>query len=68
MKMGEVVETLSHPINGKNGRTDHGGRLSTQIFPLKIFSCKAHIDPNSLLTEECMYRLTKEYADVKILL
>jgi hypothetical protein len=66
MEMGEVLETSSHPINGKNGRTGHGGRLPAESSPVNGFSCKAHTDLISLLTEECKCRLIEEDADAKL--
>jgi hypothetical protein len=62
---GVVVETSSHPINGKHGRPGRGGRLSAQSSPVDRFSCKAHADLSSRLTEECMHSLTEEDADGK---
>jgi hypothetical protein len=64
--MGEVVETSSHPINGKHGRTGRGGRLSAQSSPVNGFSCKAHTDLILHLTEECKCSLTEEDADVSL--
>jgi hypothetical protein len=49
---GVVVETSSHPINGKHGRTGRGGRLSAQSSHVDGFSCKSHTDLSSRLTEE----------------
>jgi hypothetical protein len=39
---GVVVETSSHPINGKHGEKGCGGRLSIQSFLVDGFSCKTH--------------------------
>jgi hypothetical protein len=37
-EMGEVVETSSHPINGKHGGDDHGkAELSARGSPVKWF-------------------------------
>jgi hypothetical protein len=66
MKLGKVVETSFFHINIKHGRTGCGSRPSFQSSPISGLSCKAHTDPNSRLTEECMYRMTKEYADAKL--
>jgi hypothetical protein len=42
MEMGEVVETSSHPINGKQAEDDRECRLTIQSFLLDGFSCKTH--------------------------
>jgi hypothetical protein len=65
MKMGDVVETSFHPINGKHGKVGRGGKLSAQSSPIKGFSCKDHTDLILCLTEECKCSLTKEDADIK---
>jgi hypothetical protein len=40
--MGEVVETLSHPINGKQAEDDRECRLTIQSFVLDRFSFKTY--------------------------
>jgi len=65
MKMGEVVETLSHPINGKNGITGRGCTLSAESSPINGFSCKAHTNIILHLTDECKCSLIEKYADNK---
>jgi hypothetical protein len=66
MEVGKVVETSHHHINENHGRTSHGGRLSAQSSLVSRFSCKAHIDLSSRLTEGYMHRLIEEDADTKI--
>jgi hypothetical protein len=66
MEMGQVVETSSHPINGKHRRAGHEGRLSVESSPINGFFCKAHIDLRSHLTEECKCRLIEEDADANV--
>jgi hypothetical protein len=65
MEMGEVVETLFHSINRKNGKFGHGGRLSAQSSPLNGFLYESHTDLILRPTEECKCSLTEEYADVE---
>jgi len=66
MEIGEVVETLFHPVNGKHGSVSHGGRLSTRGLPVNEFSCKTHTDMRSRLTKECKCKVAKEGAYVKL--
>jgi hypothetical protein len=37
MKMGKVVETSFHHINGKHGKSDCGGQTVSQKFPVMDF-------------------------------
>jgi hypothetical protein len=60
---GVVVETTSHPINGKYGRVGRGGRLSAQISLVDRFSCKSHTDLRLCLTKECIHSLIEEEED-----
>jgi len=43
--MGMIVETSSHPINGKHAESGREGRLSIRSFLMEKFSCKAHNCP-----------------------
>jgi hypothetical protein len=65
MQIGEVFEISFHPIDGKHGSVDRGGRLSTRGLPVNEFSCKTHTDLRSCLTEECKCSLTEEDVDAK---
>jgi hypothetical protein len=40
MKMGKVVETSFHHINGKNGKFGHGGQAVSQKFLVMDFLVK----------------------------
>jgi hypothetical protein len=40
MKMGKVVETSFHHINGKHGKSGHGGQTVSQKFPVMDFLVK----------------------------
>jgi hypothetical protein len=60
MKMGKVVETSFHHINGKHGRSGHGGQDCQPKVPCHGFSGEAHTDLILRLTEECKCSLTEE--------
>jgi hypothetical protein len=64
--MGEVVETLFHPINRKHGKVGRGGRLSAKSSPVKRCSYKAHTDLSSRPTEECKCILKEEDTNAKL--
>jgi hypothetical protein len=64
--MGKVVETSFHHLNGKHGRTGHGGQTISRKFPCHGFSCKAHTDLILRLTKECKCSLTEEDVDAKL--
>jgi hypothetical protein len=40
MKMGKVVETLFHHINGKHEKSSHGGKTVSQKFLVMDFLVK----------------------------
>jgi hypothetical protein len=64
MKMGKVVETSFHHINGKHENLVVEGRLSAESSLSWIF-CEAHTHLILRLTEECKCSLTEEDADAK---
>jgi hypothetical protein len=65
MKMGKVVETSFQHINGKHGKSRHGGKTVSQKFPCHGFSHEAHTDPFLHLTAECKCIMTEEDVDAK---